>query len=358
MPENTPYLSILFFFLALFIASSLLLGWLLLPFASIIVMAFVVTGVFRPVYRFLGKRIKASLASFITCFLVILVLFAPITFFVGMLSNEALNMYQMAKSAVLSDEIRNFLQNSRYLEQSNQFLSVFNIEITEEDFNGVVSAVARNVGLFLYQQASSIASNILSFVVNFLFMLLIVFYLFIDGDRLESFIMDLSPLPEEQDQKLINKFREMAGAIIVGNGLGGILQGFLGGAVFALFQLPSAFLWGVIMGLLAFLPIVGIGMVFVPAAIFLFIQGRIGAGIFFIVFYAILSLSVEYIFKPKLVGTRLQMHPLLVFFSIVGGLKLFGLLGIIYGPLIVTAFLTLTDIYHASYQAVVEHINK
>jgi predicted PurR-regulated permease PerM len=86
----------------------------------------------------------------------------------------------------------------------------------------------------------------------------------------------------------------------------------------------------------------------------LILQGRLGAGIFFIVFYIVLSGGIEYLFKPKLVGKRVQMHTLLVFLSIIGGLKLFGILGIIYGPLVVTAFLTLTDIYESSYQSIVE----
>jgi predicted PurR-regulated permease PerM len=108
------------------------------------------------------------------------------------------------------------------------------------------------------------------------------------------------------------------------------------------------------MALLAFLPIVGVGAVFLPAGLYLILQGRLAAGIFFIVFYIVLSGGIEYLFKPKLVGKRVQMHTLLVFLSIIGGLKLFGILGIIYGPLVVTAFLTLTDIYESSYQRIVE----
>lgn len=197
-------------------------------------------------------------------------------------------------------------------------------------------------------------ANIVNFVVNFFFMLLIVFYLLIDNQRLVSFIVGLSPLPDDQDEKLIQKFKDMAVAILLGNGLGGLIQGTLGGIVFALFGFKSPFLWGVIMALLAFLPIVGVGAVFLPAALYLILQGRLAAGIFFIIFYILLSGSIEYLFKPKLVGKRVQMHTLLVFLSLIGGLKLFGILGIIYGPLVATAFLTLTDIYESSYQRIVE----
>jgi predicted PurR-regulated permease PerM len=240
------------------------------------------------------------------------------------------------------------------LEKINEGLARFNLELTGEQINQGITELGKVVGLFVYRQSVSNASNLFKLLVNFFFMLLITYFLLIDGRRLIRFIFDLSPLPDDQEEKLIGKFRDMAGAIIVGNGICAILQGLLGGLVFWLFGLRSPFLWGVIMGLLAFLPIVGIGVVFVPAAGFLIFTGRVGAGIFFILFYAALSFGVEYLLKPKVVGGRVQMHTLLVFLAIVGGLHWFGILGIVYGPLVATAFLTLTDIYHSSYQDFVE----
>lgn len=345
---------ILWVFLIYFIISIFFLGWLLWPFVSTIILAAVVTGVFIPVYRYFNRKCKPSLASILTCIVIFFVIFIPIVSFVGILSKEAYGMYLMAKGAVLSDNIQNLLEGSMVLEKANLILSNFNIKITGEELNKAISEVGRIVGLFLYEQARAITSNILKFLVNFFFMLLIIYYLLIDRERFLSFLVDLSPLPDDQDEKLFQKFKDMAGAILIGNGLGGLIQGTLGGIVFAIFGIKSPFLWGVIMGLMAFLPIVGIGIIFIPAAIYLFLVGRIAAGIFFIIFYVILSGGIEYIFKPRLVGQRVQMHTLLVFLSIIGGLKLFGILGIIYGPLIVTAFLTLTDIYKTSYQKLVE----
>jgi predicted PurR-regulated permease PerM len=109
-------------------------------------------------------------------------------------------------------------------------------------------------------------------------------------------------------------------------------------------------LWGGIMAILAFLPIVGIAFVLVPASFILFLKGKIGLAIFMLIFYAALSFSVEYLLKPWMVGERVKMHTLLVFLSIIGGLSVYGVLGIIYGPLIVTAFLSLADIYRTNYQ--------
>ena len=358
MSDKTPHDTILWFFMAIFLVSCFLLGWLLWPFLSVIVLATVVTGIFNPLYRFFNRWLRPSFSSLLTCIIIFIVLFVPVSTFVGILANEAYGLYLSAKDAVMGKPIEELLVNSSLIAKINTYLAYLHFQVNGAELNQGLSELGRVVGLFLYQQARSMTANIVKFVVNFFFMLLIVFYLLIDGRRLVAFIVGLSPLPDDQDEKLIEKFKDMAGAILIGNGLGGLIQGTLGGAVFALFGLQSPFLWGVIMSLLAFLPIVGVGVVFVPAAVYLFLKGRVAAGIFFIVFYLVLSGCIEYVFKPRLVGQRVQMNTLLVFLSIIGGLKLFGILGIIYGPLVVTAFLTLTEIYRQSYQQWVEPVNK
>jgi predicted PurR-regulated permease PerM len=355
MTEKTASYTILLFFLACFLISILLLGWLLWPFLSIIILAAVVSGIFSPLYGRIScsGTVRPAIASFLTCCVIFCILFVPIVLFVSILSKEAYDLYLAAKDAMISPQIMALMEGSKVLEITNNVLTNFNFQITVEELNTYISEIAKFVGLFLYNQARSIASNMMAFIINFFLMLLVTYYLLIDGGRLISFIIDLSPLPSNQDQILLKKFKDMAGAILIGNGAGGLIQGLAGGIVFSIFELPSPFLWGVIMGLLAFLPIIGIGIVFIPAAIYLFLKGWIASGIFFIVFYVVLSGGVEYFFKPKLVGQRVKMHTLLVFLAIIGGLKLFGILGIIYGPLVITAFLTLTDIYRTNYQTMV-----
>lgn len=350
MQESAPRNLILWFFLAVFLVSAFLLGWLIWPFLSAIVLGAVVAGIFKPVYNHLSRKISPNYASFITCTMVFFILFLPTVFFVGILSKEAYGLYLMGKGAAINNQLHSLFEHSRFLEGVNQFLVVFDVQITGDQLNEALSDSGKIVGLFLYQQASAIAQNALKFFVYFFFMLLIIYYLLIDGGRLVDFILELSPLPDDQDEKLIDKFKDMAGAVLIGNGLCGLIQGVMGGLVFLFFNLKSPFMWGVIMALLAFLPIIGIGVVFIPAAIFLFLKGRTGAAVFFVIFYVALSGGVEYLLKPRLVGKRVKMHTLLVFFSIIGGLKLFGILGIIYGPLIVTAFLTLAEIYYSSYR--------
>ncbi len=357
MEDRTSQNMILWFFLACFLISISLMGWLLSPFFSIIVLGAVVAGAFHPVYRLMERydRISPGAASFLTCLLIFFILFVPIVFFVGVLAQEAYELIQLARSAALTRFINTHFTNSALLDRINPLLANFDIAITGEELNRTISGIGRSVGLFLYDQARAIASNTVNFLISFFLMLLVIFFLLIDGPRLVQFLIDLSPLPDEQDVQLIDKFSDMAGAILVGNGLCGAIQGIAGGLLFWLFGLQSAFLWGVIMALLAFLPIIGIGVVFLPTVLFLFLTGRVAASLFFLVFYLLLSGGVEYLLKPRVVGKRVQMHTLLVFLSIIGGLKIFGILGIIYGPLIATAFLTLTNIYHASYQKLIEH---
>ena len=344
---------IFWFFLALFIFSIYMIGWLLLPFLSIIVLAYVVAGIFNPVYRLITVKdsINPPFASFLTCFLIFFILFVPIIYFIGKLANEAQILLVMGKNALATGQIDSLLENSDVFNKIKLLLAKFDIQLAASDLNRLIAESGQKIGLFLFNKANAVLTNMLKFIASFFFMLLITFYLLLDGEKFFEFIVDLSPLPQEQDEKLI---QDMSGAILIGNGLCGIIQGFIGGILFAFFGLPSPFLWGVIMSLLAFLPILGIGVIFIPVSIFFFLKGQMASGIFFVVFYIVLSGGIEYLLKPKIVGDRIKMHPLLVFLAIIGGLNLFGVLGIIYGPLIVTGFFTMADIYYSNYQKMVE----
>lgn len=192
----------------------------------------------------------------------------------------------------------------------------------------------------------------MSFVIQFFILILVVYFLLMEIDRLLQFLMILSPLPADQNELLLRKFMEIAGAILVVNGISGLFQGAMGGLYFALLGLKSPVLWGSVMAVLAFLPIFGIGLVLIPASMVLLIGGHPGQGILTFVFYVVLSFTVEYILKPKFVGDQVKMHAMLVFLAIIGGMAMFGFLGIIYGPLIVTGFLTLSSLYLNVYRTV------
>lgn len=348
---------ILWFFLALFILSLLLIGRLFWPFVSVIVLGSVISSMFYPVYLKITSTFRPSIASLFTCVLIFFVLFIPIVFVITILASEAQDLVVYLKKADLHVQIIDFLEKNRTLERLNVLSERFDLRLSYSDLVQPLSDLGKFVGVNLLNRANTIAGHLLNFIVGFFLILLVIYYLLLDGRRLIRFIMALSPLPDSEDKTLLRKFREMSGAVLVGNGVSGIIQGTIGGLVFSFFGLHSPILWGLLMGFLAFLPIVGIGVVFFPTMLLMLIKGRLMACLALIVIYIVVTAGIEYLLKPFIVGKRVRMHPLLVFFSIIGGLYMAGLLGVIYGPLIMTFFLTLADIYHSNYRKHVDPEN-
>ena len=340
-------------FIIFFICSLILLLRLFWTYVSAIVLALLLASVFYPLYSWAKKvlRERELLASLSMTLFILLILVIPVGWFIGTLSNEAFDFYQRSSNQVSLKQIQNIIENDPVWAQRFKKLGkLTGLTITPETVEELASSIGQKVGLFLYSQLKSIASNLLSFLIHFFLMILTIFYLFRDGPRLKNYLVQLMPVPKEQLEKMVSKFQEMGRAIIVGNGMSGIIQGIFGGFGFFFFGLGSPFLWGTVITFMAFLPIVGATAVFVPAAVFIMLTGNTGLGIGFLIYNLCYSSIVEYLVKPRLIGKGMQMNSLLVFIGILGGLKLFGILGIIYGPLIMTVFLTLAEIYRLEYK--------
>ncbi len=343
------------FFTFIFLITTLMLGWILWPFWQFLILAFLLAGIFRPIFNWLGRWVSPWMASCLTCGLIILIVFLPLTFCIGALSSEAMNLYHLGKDSNVLLKLQQVIQNNTLVAQVQEVLIGFGINFEPPDVTKIVSDLTAAAGLFIYNQASAWAANIMKFALQFCILILVVYFLLIEMDELMNFLAKLSPLPEDQDHLLIDKFMEISGVILVGNGLSGVFQGTVGGIFFAILGLKSPVLWGAVMAVLAFLPIFGIGLILLPTALILLISGHLGQALVTVLFYMILSFSVEYLLKPKFVGSQVKMHTLLVFLAIIGGMNLFGVLGIIYGPLIVTAFLTLSDMYLNEYRLVLDN---
>jgi predicted PurR-regulated permease PerM len=342
------------YFAAAFILSIVLLGVVLWPFWQLLVLAFLLSGMFRPVYSWLRRWVSPWMASSLTCALVALIIFVPLTFCITALSSEALNIYQAGRDSNLLLKIQQAIQNSKGVAETQKMLLDMGINFQPADLTNLLADLSKNAGLFVYGKASAWAANIMSFVAQFAFLIMIIYFLLMDMDELIRFLLRLSPLTDEQNTLLLNKFQEIAGVILIGNGISGAIQGVAGGIFFAMLGLSSPILWSGVMAILAFLPIVGVGAVLLPTAALLFINGSPGKAAAVCIFYAVIFFLVEYLFKTKFVGSHVKMHTLLVLLAILGGMAMFGVLGIIYGPLVVTAFLTLTEIYFREYNPLPE----
>ncbi len=340
-------------FLAFFVLSLILLLRLFWTYVSAMVLALLIASVFSPLYAWVKKIFmnREGLASLFMILLVFLVLVVPMGWFVGALSNEAFDFYSRTRNAVSISKIQAALESdSVWMQRIRKAGKTLGVEFTPENVQKLAASVGKNVGLFLYKQLTAAASNLASFLIHFFLMMLMIYYLFRDGSRLKEYLSELAPLPKDQLEKVASKFQEMGRAIILGNGLSGIIQGFLGGIGFALFGISSPILWGSVLAFMAFLPIVGASVVFIPAAAILIIEGKVVLGLGYLAYNVCYSSIVEYLVKPRMIGKGMEMNALLVFIGIVGGLKLFGILGIVYGPLIITIFLTLAEIYKLEYK--------
>ncbi len=340
------------FYVILFIFLGLLC-WLCWTFLSAIVLGLVITSAFYPLYSwykelFKGKEVFKAVSMTIFIFLVLTI---PISGFVGSLYQEALDLYGKTKNSVSLQKIQEKLDSDTiWVKRLKKTSELLNIELDSQSLEKTIATKVKDFGLYLTTQLSSVATNLMSFLLNFLLMMLIIYYIFKDGPRLNSYLLSLLPFPKAQQELILDKFHEMGRAIIFGNGLSGIIQGILGGFAFYFFGLGSPLLWGTVMGFLAFLPVIGASVVFIPATIILLLQDKIGASIAYFIYNATYSMIIEYFIKPKLIGKGMKMNTILVFIGILGGLKLWGILGIIYGPFIVTIIFTLLEIYRLEYR--------
>ena len=341
------------FFLIVLIGAAILMFWLFWTYISAIVLALLISSAFYPLYFRLKilMRDRAQGAALVMCLVISVILIIPVGGFVGTLSNEAFDFYKRTRSVVSIAKIETLIQSDNvWATRLRKGAGMAGVELNLEALNHLATSIGSTVGLFLSRQIRSIASNLLSFLIHFFLMILVIFYIFRDGERLKNYVSQLLPFPLAQQELVVNKFREMGRAVIVGNGLSGIIQGCLAGFSFFFSGLGSPFLWGTVAAFLAFLPIIGASIVFLPATAILILQEKYGMALIFLIYNLCYSGVIEYLIKPRLIGKGMQMNPLLVFIGVIGGIKLFGILGVVYGPLIMTIFLTLAEIYRLEYK--------
>ncbi|MEI8347547.1 MAG: AI-2E family transporter, partial [Pseudomonadota bacterium] len=167
--------------------------------------------------------------------------------------------------------------------------------------------------------------------------------------RLLTPVFQLIPLPEKEKELVLHRFVEMNFATLISGLTVGLIQGILAGLTLGIAGISSIFMWSTLMVVLAFVPVVGISLVYIPACIYLYLKGKVAAAILAFVLCAIISFGCDNWLKVKLIGNRIKINSLFVFFSILGAISAFGMAGIFYGPLIAILFLTFVEIYHKNY---------
>ena len=212
-------------------------------------------------------------------------------------------------------------------------------------------AVGR-VSSFLIDHLSSFTLGTINVVFMLFVLLYTMFFLLMDGDKLLFKILYYLPLEDEDEHRILDRFTSVTRATLKGTAVIGVLQGGLSGIAFAVVGIPSAIFWGTIMTVLSIIPGIGTALVWIPAAVILAGSGAIYKALGLTVFCAVVVGSLDNILRPALVGKDTQMHDLMIFFGTMGGIFMFGVPGIIIGPIISALFITLWDIYGIAFRDV------
>lgn len=340
------------YFAAVLIFLIYLLWVMMQPFLGAIIFASIIAGCLYPLFLRLLKKtqLKRSVAAAILCVCVVVIVFLPTTWLLIELSREAVNLYRNLTSVINNESVNNFLFGQGYFAQSVQnTASLLGLDVSLDTFRKEVVGYIKGFSVFALKLINGIVGNILQFLFNFVAMILVIYAFLTEGAELKNFLMKLSPLPDDQEELIIQKFNQMNFVTLVCNGVGGLIQGVLAGIGLWVAGIDSIVLWTTVMTVLAFIPLLGISIVYIPVCIFLLITGQIAASLALFVYCTVVAFFTENWFKPLFIGNRIQINSLLVLFCIIGGMSVFGVGGIFYGPLIAILFLTTVDLYHEYY---------
>ena len=321
------------------------------PFLAAVVWAGVFATVFYPLYRWLARKIRRPrLGSVLTCFLLTVVIIVPILFLLVLLADQSVDAYRVVERKAKSGEVEqweSFRQQPSYLWIRKR---LDRLGIQEPDLGELVIRAAREISGFLVASSTAVFSRFAQFILHFCIMLLTLYYFLVGGPPLISALRELSPLPAEHEEKVLRKFREVVEATLRGSFLTALLQGCAGGVVFYYFGLPSPLLWGAVMALLSLVPLFGTALVWFPVVIFYAISGAWFKAILLLILCGGIVSSIDNFVKPLLIKGKAQVHTLWIFFGVLGGIGVFGFLGLVLGPLLVALLFTLIEIYKVEFR--------
>ncbi len=347
-------LNVYFFFLLL-IGAGIVVFFIFQPFLTAIVAAAILSILFKPTYKFFVRLFRGSeiAGSFAACLVVALLIVTPIVLTLSLAVAEANNLYHMLGETTTIDQMiessAHFLNTQPYA----QYVfpeGTFNHDQVTED----IKRLSENA-LAILQAAYQSVTHFIFWVFVMFFTL---FYLFIDGEKAFRYLLRLSPLKNEHEKLLADKFVSISRATLRGTLVVGTMQGLLGGIAFWIVGVPSPAIWGLMMVLLSMIPMVGSALIWLPAGLILLLMGQVWQGVFLLAFgFGVISL-IDNILRPRFVGKDTQMHPLMIFFAILGGIAFFGLPGFVIGPILVSLFLALSEIYAIEFKSQLASFNE
>jgi predicted PurR-regulated permease PerM len=308
-----------------------------------LLLAAILAGLSSPLYRRLLRlsRGRRGLASALTLTLLALLVLVPLGLLLGIVAAEAVQISEAALPWIRArlEQPDLILESLRGLPLAERLIP-YREPILEK-----AGELVGSLGNFLVDSLQATTRGTVSFFFHLGILLYALFFFLIDGGPLLERILGYLPIAAADKQRMVAKFVSVSRATLKGTLLIGLAQGVLAGLAFGVAGIPGAVFWGAVMTLLSVIPGIGTALVWLPAGVFLLIDGRLGAGIGLIAFCALVVGSVDNLLRPRLVGRDTQMHELLILFGTLGGILLFGVLGFIVGPILAALFVTVWQLY-------------
>jgi predicted PurR-regulated permease PerM len=323
------------------------------PFLKPLLLGALLAGLFHPLYRWITRLLggRASLGAAVTLVVLFVLGLGPVSAFLGIVLQQALTMSDQAIPWLTQHlGAASTFNAQEWLAQ--KFPALAKYLPTQEQLLQQVANAAKSAGAFLVGFASRATATTAAFLLNLFVMLYAMFFFFRDGDKILERIFYYTPLSDEDEARMFTQFASITRATVKGTLVIGVIQGALAGLAFWVAGIEGAALWGTIMTVLSIIPGIGAALIWVPAVIILFVMGQYLTATLLAAWCAAVVGTVDNFLRPMLVGRDAKMPDLLILIGTLGGLFLFGPIGFIVGPIVCGLFLTVWDIYGATFREV------
>jgi predicted PurR-regulated permease PerM len=330
-------------FAGLFALALILFSRILLPFLMPVLLGGFLVVLFMPVQDFLCQKLKdrRSLSAMLSTGIVFLLILAPLAIVGWMVVREVLQFMSQSQDLLEHVDLRH-----QFIESLPRGLSRY-IRVSPEGPEAEKALAAILAG------SASVLRRVVSagteLIINMFLMTVSMYYFFIDGRRIVAEVTKLIPLDRRYIEAFSREFKDVAYAIIYGNTLTALIQGMVGLVGLLIARVPHAGVWGAAMMVVALLPVGGTALVWGPIGLVLLATGKTTEGLFLLSWGAFLVGTIDNVIRPKLCSARMTLHPLLVFLSMFGGLAVFGMMGLLVGPLIASLFMAMVRIYRRDF---------
>lgn len=311
------------------------------PFLTAVAWAMVFAIVFYPVYAYICRYVKfKSVASLITIVFILVIILGPISYLTSLLVHET-QAFLASIDQEQIESLQNFYNGLRsstlYQSMSSYMGELPSEKVILEGIKKAVRTVLSNLSLQI--------TNVMAVIANFVFMFFTIFFFLKDGPGFLIKARDLIPFSEKHKDRLGTQLKDMIVSTVYGGATVALIQGLLGGFAYYVVGMEAPVMWGVAMAVMSFIPLLGTFSIWGPGSLFLLLNGSYAEGIGLFLFGFFVISMVDNILKPLIIGSRTKMPTILIFFSVLGGLKLFGMIGFVMGPLIMAAFISVFEIF-------------